>query len=137
MTAGRPTDYTKELGEEMCSLIADGNSVSKICAMDGMPAAKSFFRWLRLHEEFRHNYEASKEEQADRFVEQMLEIADDAEPENVQVARLRLDTRKWIASKFKPKRYGDKITQEQIGEGGGAIKHQVTWTIQPVKPLDD
>jgi len=134
---GRPTDYSEKLAGEMCAMIANGNSISKISAIKGMPASTTFFRWLREHPEFRDNYESAKEEQADRFVEQMLEIADDAEPENAQVARLRLDTRKWIASKFKPKRYGDKITQEQVGEGGGAIKHQVTWTIQPVKPLDD
>ena len=30
-------------------------------------------------------------------------------PENVQRSRLRLDARKWIASKLKPKKYGDKM----------------------------
>jgi len=57
----------------------------------------------------------------------MLEIADDAEPENAQVVRLRLDTRKWIASKFKPKRYGDKITQEVTGANGDALSIKVTY----------
>ena len=33
-----------------------------------------------------------------------------ARPEGAQRSRLRLDARKWIASKLKPKKYGDKIT---------------------------
>ena len=32
-----------------------------------------------------------------------------ADPENVQVARLQIDVMKWTASKFKQKRYGDKL----------------------------
>jgi hypothetical protein len=36
--------------------------------------------------------------------------------------RLRIDTRKWIASKLKPKKYGDKIEQEIKGEMGLTVQ---------------
>ncbi|MBT8043576.1 MAG: hypothetical protein KJO79_01395 [Verrucomicrobiae bacterium] len=29
--------------------------------------------------------------------------------ENIQRSRLRVDTRKWMTSKMKPKKYGDKL----------------------------
>jgi hypothetical protein len=35
--------------------------------------------------------------------------------------RVQIDTRKWILSKMLPKIYGDKITQEHTGAGGGPI----------------
>ena len=35
--------------------------------------------------------------------------------EHVQRSRLRVDTRKWIASKLKPKKYGDKQAVEHSG----------------------
>lgn len=35
--------------------------------------------------------------------------------------RLQVDTRKWYLSKVLPKIYGDKLTQELTGEGGGPI----------------
>lgn len=35
--------------------------------------------------------------------------------------RLQVDTRKWMLSKVLPKIYGDKVTQELTGAGGGPI----------------
>ncbi len=37
MPAGRPTDYTPELGDLICSRIAEGSSLRKICTDDEMP----------------------------------------------------------------------------------------------------
>lgn len=39
-----------------------------------------------------------------------------------QMARVEIDARKWFASKFLPKQYGDKITQEHTGTDGGPIQ---------------
>jgi hypothetical protein len=44
-----------------------------------------------------------------------LEIADKATPENVSVARLQVDVRKWHAGKFAPKKYGDHISHDIKG----------------------
>lgn len=43
-------------------------------------------------------------------------------PENVQRSRLRVDTRKWAASKLKPKKYGDKV-QHTGPDGDEPVKH--------------
>jgi hypothetical protein len=42
------------------------------------------------------------------LAEQTLEIADAATPQEAQVAKLRVDTRRWLASKQAPDEYGDK-----------------------------
>ena len=42
------------------------------------------------------------------LAEQTLEIADSASPQEAQVAKLRVDTRRWLASKQAPDEYGDK-----------------------------
>jgi len=42
------------------------------------------------------------------LAEQTLEIADAATPQDAQVAKLRVDTRRWLASKQAPDEYGDK-----------------------------
>jgi hypothetical protein len=36
--------------------------------------------------------------------------------EHVQRSRLRVDTRKWLLSKALPKVFGDKVTQEHVGD---------------------
>jgi len=42
------------------------------------------------------------------LAEETLEIADSASPQEAQVAKLRVDTRRWLASKMAPDEYGDK-----------------------------
>jgi len=133
---GRPTKYTKKLGDIICEGIARKNAMVTLCDNDKtLPTPRTVYSWLRKHPEFLHNYEFAKEDQADSMVEEMLEIADDGtndwmnnnDPENegyklngehVQRSRLRLDTRKWVASKFKTKKYGDKQTVEHEGSIG-------------------
>ena len=109
---GRPTKYTEDIADELCARIMAGFSVRTICEAEDMPCAKTFYNWLRVHEEFLQQYVHAKEEQADALVEDMLHIADQTAIDGVAVqhARLRVDTRKWIASKLKSKKYGEKIT---------------------------
>lgn len=47
----------------------------------------------------------------------------------IQRDRLRVDTLKWMASKVAPRSYGEKVTAEVTGEGGGAVKveHVIRW----------
>lgn len=91
-----------------------------------MPDAATVFRWLRTKPEFCEQYTRAKDESADALVEDMLDIADEATNDWMEIhdkdnvgyrlngeainrSRLRVDTRKWIASKLKPKKYGDKV----------------------------
>jgi hypothetical protein len=52
-------------------------------------------------------------EKAEQVIEDMRNGVIDA-----QQARVELDARKWFASKFLPKRYGDKLDLEHKGEVG-------------------
>ena len=119
---GRPSDYTEELGDSICSELADGKSMRTVCEPNSMPDKSTVFRWIRTIEEFRDQYTRAKEESADALTDEMLDIADDTEldytktddqgvklnAENIQRSRLKIETRKWLASKLKPKKYGDK-----------------------------
>jgi hypothetical protein len=126
MAGGRPSDYTPELADKICSQLAEGKSMRTICKADDMPDASTVFRWLRSKPEFCQQYTRAKDESADALVDEMLDIADEAsndwmevhDPENpgyrfngehVNRSRLRVDTRKWVASKLKPKKYGEKL----------------------------
>lgn len=82
---------------------------------------------LRTNPELKLAYQQAVEDRADRLAEELLEIADAPMPEGldgagrsawVQQQRLKVDTRKWAASKLKPKTYGERldlsVTQEPI-----------------------
>lgn len=118
---GRPTDYTEELADIICAELSDGKSMRQVCAGEEMPDKSTVFRWLRKYESFRDQYVRAKEESADALTDEMLDISDDSindyvtsaegdrvNPENIQRSRLRIETRKWLAAKLKPKKYGDR-----------------------------
>jgi hypothetical protein len=78
----------------------------------------------------------AREEQADKLVREILEIADDASGEvsvienedgstyekvNQEVvnrARLRVDARKWLAARLAPKKWGNRLAHEHAGPDG-------------------
>ena len=124
--AKRPREYSQEIGDLLCALIVEGMTIKKICAREDMPSVVTFFKWVRENEDFHEAYMRAKSEQAEIMVQDMLEIADDGSNdwydtdangktvrklnnECVQRSKLRVETRKWAASKFKPKVYGDRI----------------------------
>jgi hypothetical protein len=139
---GRPSDYTPELADAICDKLSNGQSLRSICLADDMPDKRTVFRWLRQHQEFCHQYARAKEESADVLADEILDIADDGtgdmtvdqegnervNNENIQRSRLRVDARKWIASKLKPKKYGDKAEIEH----SGTMNHKVAGRIELV-----
>lgn len=149
MPAGRPTDYNQALAVELCTRIAEGNSLRTVCKADDMPHLSTVFRWLATsdkgNKEFKDQYARACEERSEAYIEEIFDIADDAtndwmednydkgktpgyalNGENIQRSRLRVDTRKWYASKLKPKKYGDKLDMTSAGEkleGLVIVKH--------------
>jgi hypothetical protein len=126
MAGGRPTDYSLALVSQICSRLADGESLKSICLAENMPDKSSIYLWLATHAEFSDMYARAKSDCADTLADEILDISDDgsndwmernakdnpgwlANGEHIQRSRLRVDTRKWIASKLKPKKYGDKL----------------------------
>lgn len=115
---GRPSDYNPETTEYICNEIAEGRSLRSICREDGMPSAGTVCRWLAEHKEFQEQYAHAREAQGEVHADGIVEIADNATPETVAQDKLRIDARKWVASKLKPKKYGDKVQQEVSGSIG-------------------
>ena len=68
-------------------------------------------RWLISNESFRDQYRESREVQADGYFDEQVDIADEATPETAQVARLRIDARKWVMGRINAKKYGDKTAE--------------------------
>src|SRR5260370_24066681 len=112
---GRPTKYSTEWAEQFCARIAEGQSVAEICASPDMPSQQSVYTWLRNDEDFLERYARARDAQADKLFKECLEIADKATPENVSVARLQVDTRKWAAARLAPKKYGDRVEHDHNG----------------------
>ena len=121
---GRPSIYNPELAAQICEHIAQGKSLRTIAEMEGMPHQATIMAWLDgSHPDFSEQYARAREAQADKLAEETLLIADESSQdtyvdadgnvktntEAIQRSKLRVDTRKWLASKMAPKKYGDKV----------------------------
>ena len=115
---GRPSNYTPEIANEICELLAEGNSLVRICKLPHMPNSRTVFEWLARpeHEQFALNYTRARAQMTHHLAEQCLEIADLSK--DPAKARLQVDARKWFASKMLPKVYGD-ASQVRLADANG------------------
>ena len=142
---GRPCEYSDELGERICDLIATNpEGLRKLCeANDWMPTSETIRVWRWKNEQFSAIYAKAKLAQADLLVEDCIDIADNtdfdtitktnkdgddyevANHEWIARSRLRVDTRKWLASKLLPKIYGDAIKVENLEDENRVLKAEL------------
>lgn len=101
--------FSQKLFDEICGRLADGESLRSICKSDDMPSTTAVMNWLAKDEALVEQYARARDAQADALFDDCLDIADSGNAEDHQRARLRIDTRKWMAGKLRPKKYGDKI----------------------------
>lgn len=127
---GRPTKYTPKLAALICSLLAEGQSLRKVCALEEMPHISTVMNWLfkpsKFREEFVEQYRRARQMQAEVLADEMIDIADDStedeiytddgrrllNKEFVQRSKLRVETRQWAAVRLLPKVYGAKPVED-------------------------
>ena len=115
MAGGRPSTYTTEQAEAICERVSSGELFTHVLR-DMDLAVSTLYQWLHANDEFAELYAKAREIQADVHADSIVGIADLAEAGDVQVARLRVDARKWVASKLRPRTWGDKVDLNVSGQ---------------------
>lgn len=133
MAGGRPTKYTPELANRICEIVATNpEGLPTLCKkFEELPTPDTIRRWRWDLPEFSAKYAEAKRFQAEIMAESIEDVIDETLNavyyENgaakvdggiIAQARLRVDSRKWTASKLAPKIYGDK--QQVIS----TVKHE-------------
>ena len=94
----------------ICSEIERGKSlISILTKNDEMPSTQTFYKWIDEDVDKSKRYARATSQRAEFMFEEILDISDKSTPENVQVDKLRVDSRKWMLAKMQPTKYGDKI----------------------------
>jgi hypothetical protein len=119
---GRPSLYNQQLAAQICTRISNGESLRNICREAGMPHMDTIYVWLGKHPVFADQYARAREEQADTLADEIQALSDEPPPMVLgrfgevidtgwlQWQKQRIDSRKWCASKLKPKKYGDRVS---------------------------
>jgi len=124
--------YTQEeINEKFDLIIRDievlGRSLRQ--ALNGYVSSQTFYEWLKSDEDKSKRYAHACEVRQDAMVDEILEIADNKNPElnivdgnividgtAVQRSKLQIDTRKWLLAKMNPKKYGDRVSLDHGGQ---------------------
>jgi hypothetical protein len=114
---GRPSTFTQETADAICTRLAEGETLRQICRDEAMPGLTTVFRWLEAYESFREQYARAREQQADTFAEKMHDEALN-EARDVQRSKLIVDVLKWHAGKTAPKKYGERSTLDLANKDG-------------------
>lgn len=123
------TVFSNEKFENICLRIATSeDGLVKICKENKVNPVR-FYEWIAKDENLRNKYARARDLQADFLADQIIEIADDKSEDEISTekgiienkefvnrSRLKIDARKWIASKLKPKKYGDRLDVTTDGE---------------------
>lgn len=121
---GRPSKFNKRVAMAILNGISDGLSLKSICKADDMPDRVTVYGWLASDSNviddkpFSYLYDCARADGTDSMADDIQELSDEAglSKEAILKARLQVDTRKWIASKLKPRKYGDKLDMTSDGD---------------------
>jgi hypothetical protein len=125
--------YTRDLADYILQELANGRTLKSICSEPLMPTMAAVVLWANHdYDGFHDRYMRACDCRAEVWIDEIMTIADDAtndfatddegktvfQAEHVQRSKLRIDTRKWFASKLLHKRYGDSSLLK-IGDANG------------------
>ena len=105
---GRPSLYTQEIADLICTGISEGKSLRSLCVAEDMPSEATVRRWVIDDlEGFSAQYTRARDIGLDCRADALVEDAKIAK--DAALGRLSFDADRWYLSKLAPKRYGDKI----------------------------
>lgn len=122
---GKPTTYTKELGDSICMRITSGEKLGDICDEEGMPSRGTVYLWRGSNPAFDQQYLKAREGQAEAIFDDLLDIIDDGtndwverqtrngsyialNSEAVIRSKARVETRFRMLQHMNQQRYGNK-----------------------------
>jgi len=136
---GRPTKYTQEMADYIIKRVASSKAgLHVLCKVDPkMPCQDTINEWRWLYPEFSSRYLLAKQHQSHLMAEYCEELSDEkttyvdiagqekVDPGYIQHQRLRIDTRKWYASKVGAAFYGDRKLVEELKNDNDAMKAEL------------
>ena len=103
-------DYRKR-ASRVCRRLAAGETLEAICTEKDMPTVETVRDWMMDSADFHGRYLRAKQVYAERLTEEVVAIADalaeGASEQETRRQRLRIEARKWVASRLAPRPFID------------------------------
>jgi hypothetical protein len=139
----RPSIFTEELASEICRRLSLGESARQICRGDDMPVMSTLMKWLTEPDKiaFSEQYARARDCQADFYADEIIDIADElgegVDSNAINIARLRIDSRKWKVARMSPRKYGDKQQIDHTSSDDSFRPTIIKLIAEPLPDSDD
>ena len=108
----RLTEYDYNLCVEICERVSLGEHIKDVLdSIESYPTFPTWCRWKREHDELFNLYTRSIQDKSEMLIFEINETMNDLKDKTIDAsqARVLIDTYKWLASKYYPKMFGDKL----------------------------
>jgi hypothetical protein len=130
---GRPSRFNAAIASTILRLVREGEYPAVICRQPGFPSVSTLYRWREHNEVFARQYALAREFHAETLADKIRETIDGADGctmEEIQVRRLKFDGYRYLAGKYFPRMFGDKLLHTGgDGEGPVAVKLTHNWAL--------
>jgi hypothetical protein len=131
--------YTEKIAQEICEAVAASDeslaTIFKRNAIKGWPTESGAYVWRMRHKAFREAFDVAKAIRAERWMHQIVAIADDDSRDQIEIGegkfipnsaavardRLRIDARERAAKRMDPTNWGDRRLQDETPKGFVAL----------------
>lgn len=108
--------YTPEIEADILARLASGEGLHSICQTEDYPDRRTVLGWLQTIPGLSLKYARARTDGLDAVAWSIMDIADNLE-EDPNSRRIRVEARKWVLSKLRPDKYGDRVAVEHsVGE---------------------
>lgn len=136
--------YSRELENEICTRLSEGETLNAICRSPGMPTPSAVRQWVLADRPagIAVRYARARERGYEAMADALFDIADDrsclGKPDAsaaVQQQRLATDVRRWYLSKVLPHRFGDRV--EVVGNADQPLVTRIELVPVAPRPIVD
>lgn len=128
--------YSTVIVDIICSRIAEGESLTKICKDPALPTFATISRWRRANDEFDQAIRHAYEDRAHYYHDKAIETAEStADKEEAAINRLKIDTYKWTAERSNRKQFATKDDKKEVQQAA-TVTYILTGVPQPADMKD-
>jgi hypothetical protein len=136
LLGGGPVPYSTEVADRIIFELLGGRLLVDVCELPGMPCVNTVMTWVkRNHDGFGARYREARELGGHIMGDELVKIGDDVaregerrskssggrpdiSREEVDLARVRTDSRRWLLAKLLPRFCGNRIPLEATQDAG-------------------
>lgn len=115
-------EYGPKTRKSILAFLADGQSLSSICRMEGMPAWSTVHEWMDEDADFNGRVTRAREAGYQKRADEAIALAKNAD--DAALGRLAFDAERWYLGKLSIA-FADKHKHEHSGPNGKPIQHTV------------